>query len=128
MSLTNVVSKQHLFMQARSQDLEKGGGLFWKIEKSANGLDPNFHCSWISFRRFVRKLRRNFSENSEISAQNEVVSKKKKKVFTKFETDFSAEIRNSQVFSAQNQVVSKKKKKKRSSPKLGVIFRPNSEI
>ena len=38
--------------------------------------------------------------------------KKKKKVFTKIESDFSAEIRNSNVFFAQNQVVSKKKKKK----------------
>ena len=32
--------------------------------------------------------------------------------FTKIETDFSAEIGNSNVFIAQNQVVSKKKKKK----------------
>ena len=47
-------------------------------------------------------------------------------VFTKIEGDFSAEIRNSNVFFAQNQVVSKKKK--RSSPKLRVIFRPKSEI
>ena len=38
---------------------------------------------------------------------------KKKKVFTKIETDFSAEIGNSNVFFAQNQVVSKKKKKKK---------------
>ena len=51
---------------------------------------------------------------------------KKKKVFTKIETDFSAEIGNSNVFFAQNQVVSKKKK--RSSPKSRVIFRPKSEI
>ena len=35
---------------------------------------------------------------------------KKKKVFTEIESDFSAEIGNSNVFSAQNQVVSKKKK------------------
>ena len=54
--------------------------------------------------------------------------KKKKKIFAKIETDFSAEIRNSKVFSAQNQMVSKTKKKKRSSPKLRLIFRPNSEI
>ena len=51
-------------------------------------------------------------------------------VFTKIESDFSAEIGNSNVFFAQIQVVSKKKKKKtekkRSSPKLRVIFRPNS--
>ena len=39
--------------------------------------------------------------------------KKKKKVFTKIETDFSPEIGNSNVFFAQNQVVSKKKKKKK---------------
>ena len=37
--------------------------------------------------------------------------KKKKKVFAKIQSDFSAEIRNSNVFSAQNQVISKKKKK-----------------
>ena len=33
-------------VHTRSQDLEKGGGgLFWMSEKSANDLDPNFHCS-----------------------------------------------------------------------------------
>ena len=47
-------------------------------------------------------------------------------VFTKIESDFSAEIGNSNVFFAQIQVVSKKKKK-RSSPKLRVIFR-NSNV
>ena len=35
----------------------KRGGLFWKSEKCANDLDSNFHWSWISFRRFVQKLR-----------------------------------------------------------------------
>ena len=88
-------------IQTRSQDLEKGG-LFWKTEKCANDLDPIFHCSWISFTRFVRKLRRNFSEklgNSKVfSAQNQVVSKKKKKIFTEFETDFSARIVNPNVW------------------------------
>ena len=44
-------------------------------------------------------------------------------VFKEIETDFSAEIENSNVISAQNQVVSKKK---RSSPKLRLIFRPKS--
>ena len=37
----------------------------------------------------------------------------KKKVFNEIESDFWAEIGNSNVFSAQNQVVSKKKKKKK---------------
>ena len=46
-------------------------------------------------------------------------------VFTKIESDFSAEFGNSNVFFAQIQVVSKKKKK-RSSPKLRVIFWPKS--
>ena len=53
--------------------------------------------------------------------------KKIKKVFAEIESDFSAEIPNSNVFSAQNQVVSEKKKK-RSSPQLRQIFRPKSEI
>ena len=34
--------------------------------------------------------------------------KKKKKVFAKIQSDFSAEIQNSNIFSAQNQVISKK--------------------
>ena len=45
-------------------------------------------------------------------------------VFTEIESEFSAEIGNSNDFSAQIQVISKKKKKKRSSPKLRVVFRP----
>ena len=51
--------------------------------------------------------------------------KKKKKVFAKIQSDFSAAIRNSKVFSAQNQVISKKKKK-RSSLKVRPVFHPNS--
>ena len=39
------------------------------------------------------------------------LQKKKKKVFAKIQSDFSAEIQNSNVFSAQNEVISKKKKK-----------------
>ena len=49
-------------------------------------------------------------------------------VFTEIESDFSAEIGNSNDVSAQIQVISKKKKKKRSSPKLRVNFQPKSEI
>ena len=46
-------------------------------------------------------------------------------VFTEIESEFWAEIGNSNDFFAQNQVISKKKKKKkRSSPKLRVVFRP----
>ena len=49
-------------------------------------------------------------------------------VFTKIESDFSAEIGNSNVFFAKIRWSPKKKKKKRFSPKLRVIFRPKSEI
>ena len=42
-----------------------------------------------------------------------MISKKKKTVFTDFETDFSAAIGNSNFFSAQFQVISKKIKKKK---------------
>ena len=47
-------------------------------------------------------------------------------VFTKIESDFSAEVGNSTVFSPK--IRWSPKKKKRSSPKLRVIFRPKSEI
>ena len=86
-------------MQARSQDLEKGG-LFWKSEKSANDLDPNSHCSWISFTRFVRKLRQ--------------ISRKGRK-FKGFFRPKSGGLqkkslhRNWDWFFGRNQVVSKKK-------------------
>ena len=96
----------------------KGGGLFWKSENYANDLDPNFHCSWISFTRFVQKLRRSFSESSKIQTffppKNRWSPKKKKK---------QGLHRNWDWFFGQN-----RKKKKRSSPKLRLIFRPKSEI
>ena len=73
----------------------------------------------------------NWGNSKVFSSQNQVISKKKKKkkrkVFAKYQSDFSAEIRNSKVFSSQNQVISKKKKK-RSSPKFRVIFRPKSKF
>ena len=79
-------------------------------------------------------MRRNFSETSEIESffrpKTGGLHKKKKKVFTEIETDFSAKIGNSNVFSAQKQVVSKKhkKNKKRSSPKLRLIFDQNRKF
>ena len=84
---------------------KRGGGLFWKSEKCANDLDSNIHWSWTSFRRFVRKLRRNVSESSEIQSffpPKIRWSPKKKKVFAKIQSDFPAEIRNSEFFSAND--------------------------
>ena len=79
----------------------KRGGLFWKSEKCAYDVDSNFHWPWISFRRFVRNLRRNVSETSEI------------------QRFFPPKIR----WSPKKK--KKKKKKKRSSPKFRVIFLPS---
>ena len=74
------------------------------------------------------KLRVNFGPRSEIRTIFPPKircspKKQKKKVFTEIESEFWAEIGNSNDFSAQNQVFSKKKKK-RSSLKLRVVFRP----
>ena len=119
--------------QARSHDLEKGGGgggyfervrkvqstltrIFIALKSVSHGLSKN----WDEISRKARKLKGFFRPKC-----GGLQKKKKKKVFTEIETDFSAEIRNSKIFSAQNQVVSKKK---RSSPKLRQIFWPNSEI
>ena len=67
-------------------------------KKKKKGL----HQNWDWFFGRNRKFKR--------SSSPKIVKNKKKKVFTKIETDFSAEIRYSNVFFAQNQVVSKKKK------------------
>ena len=75
-----------------------------------------FEAKTSKIRMFSPKLRLIFRPKSEIqtffSPKVRWSPKKKKKVFTKIETDFSAEVGNSNVFFAQNQVVSKKKKKK----------------
>ena len=80
---------------------------------------------------FVRQLRQNFSESSEIQRffPPKIRWSPKKRSSPEIETDFSAEIGNFNVFSAQNQVVPKKKKKvfiEFETDRL--IFRPKSEI
>ena len=122
------------YNQARSQDLEKGGGgyfervrsvqttltrIFIDLESVSHGLSQN----WDEISRKARKFKGFF--RPKLGGLQK--KKKKKRSSPKLsEGDFSAEIRNSKVFSTQNQVVSKKKK--RSSPKLRVMFRPKSEI
>ena len=100
-------------IQARSQDLEKGGGYFERVRKVQTTVTRIFivlesvsHGLSENSAKFLGEL-----GNSKVfSAQNQVVSKKKK-FFAEIESDFLAEIRNSKLFSAQNQVVSKKNKK-----------------
>ena len=71
-------------------------GIFIDLEAVSDGLSENqdeiSRKAW-KFKAFFRP-------------------KSEKKVFTKIESDFLAEIQNSKLFSAQNQVISKKKKKK----------------
>ena len=92
------LSWESICTSRRVARLWKKGGLFSENEKSANDLDPNFHCSWIS------KLSKSENWNG--------ISRKARK-FIRF---FSPKTGGLQ------------QKKKRSSPKLRLIFRPKSEI
>ena len=76
--------------------------IFIVLESVSHGLSEN----WYGISRKARKFKRFFPPKSG-------GLQKKKKVFTEFETDFSAEIANSNIFSTQIQVVSLKKKKKK---------------
>ena len=104
----------------------KRGGYFERVRKVQTTLTRIFivleSVSHVTdeISRKAREFKVFFRPNS-----GGLRKKKKKKVFTEIETDFSAEIRNSKVFSAQNQMVSIKK---RSSPKFRLILWPNSEI
>ena len=106
-NLSQSTKKLHLFelrttvTSRRVVRIWKRGGLFWKSEKCANDLASNFHWSWISFRRFVRILRRNVSRSSEIQRfflPKIRWSPKKKKVFTKIEAAISSNFANSDVW------------------------------
>ena len=98
-----------------------GGAILWTYQPVADpenfgGGDLKHKTSKI--RMSSPKLRVIFRPKSEIQTffspkfrwSPKKKKKKKKKVFTKIESDFSAEIGNSNVFFAQIQVVSKKKK------------------
>ena len=92
------------------------------LKKSTAVADPEnfggggFKAKTSKIRMSSPKLRVIFRPKSEIQTffslkirwSPKKKRKKKKKVFTEIETDFSAEIGNSNVFFAQNQVVSKK--------------------
>ena len=131
MSLTNVVSKQHLFMQARSQDLEKGGGGYFErlrkvltaltrisivLESVSDGLSEN----WDEISRKTRKFPPKWGGLQK--------KKKKKGLHRIWDWFFGRNLKFKGFFRPKSGGLQKIKKKKRSSPKLGVIFRPNSEI
>ena len=91
--------------QARSQDFGKeGGGLFWKVGKIISDLDQNFHCFEIRLRRFFRPKAGDL----------------KKKVFTENETEFSAEITNSN--SSSSRITATHSKLRLSNPFGGAVF------
>ena len=74
-------------------------GIFIDLEAVSDGLSEN----WDEISRKGRKIKAFF--------RPKLGGLQKKKVFTKIQSEFSAEIQNSKVFSAQNQVISKKKNK-----------------
>ena len=98
----------------------------WRIYKILVGGDFKHKTSKI--RMSSPKLRVIFRPIAEsqfkrfFRPKSDGLQKQKKKVLTKIESDFSAEIGNSSVFFAQNQVVSKKKKKKKVLTKMGSDF------
>ena len=91
----------------------------WRIQKILVGGDLKHKTSKI--RMSSPKLRVIFRPKSEIQTFFSPIFR----VFTKIESDFSAEIANSNVFFAQIQVVSKKKKKKVFT-KIETDFSPDS--
>ena len=106
------------FFRPKLGDLQK------KEKKKKKRSSPKFRV----FFRPKSKIQTFFPKLGDLQKKK----KKKKKVFAKIQSDFSAEIQNSNVFSAQNQVISKKKKKKkkkkRSSPIFRAIFLPISQV
>ena len=106
------------------------GGIWSTKPQKFGCLHQNWEWFFGRNRRFFKRFFRPDSGG---------LQKKKKKVFTKIESDFSAEIGgSSSVFFAQIQVVSKKKKKKKKglhqnwewffgrNRKFKRFFRPNS--
>ena len=93
----------------------KRGGLFWKSERSAINLDPNFHCPWF----------RNLGRLNVVSAQIQVTSKKKKGLHRFWDCFFGQSRKIKRSFRPNSGVL--QKKKKRSSPILRLFFRPKSE-
>ena len=111
--------------QARSQDLEKGGGSFERVRKVQRNLTRIFIILesvshglseiWDGISQKALKFKR-FLRSKTGGLQ------KKKKVFTEIESDFSAKVGSSNNFSAQKQVVSKTKQKKKGLHRNWVWF------
>ena len=92
------------------EDQKKASLQQWRIQKILVGGD--FKHKTAKIRMSSPKLRVIFRPKSEIQtifSPKIRCSPKKKKVFTKIESNFSADIGNSNDFFTQNQVVSKKK-------------------
>ena len=145
--------------QARSQDLEKGGAILKEWEKCKRPW-PEFSLFLNQFHTVCPKIETKFLGklgNSKVfSAQNQVVSKKKKRSSpnlrlivrpkSEIQTFFPPKIRwspkkglhrNWDWFFGQNRKFERffrpksgglQKKKNRSLPKLRLIFRPKSEV
>ena len=120
----NDFSHKKQYKQARSQDLEKGGGFFERVRKVQTTLTRIF-IVLESVSRFFRKLRRNFSESSAI--QTFIPPKNRwKRSSPKLRLNFRPKSEIQTFFQPKSRWSPKKKKK--SSPKLRLIFWPESEI
>ena len=88
--------RKHALCQARSQDLEKRGGYFERVRSvqtiltqifiALESVSHGLHETWDEISRKPRKLKAFFRPKSG--------GLQKKKVFTDFETGFSAKIEN----------------------------------
>ena len=119
------------YFQARSQDLEKGGAILKEWEKCKRPL-PEFLLFLNQFQTVCPKIQTKvlgkLGNSKVFSAQNKVVSKKKKKGLRRNWDRFFGRNPKFKGFFRPKTGLKKKKKKKRTSPKLKPIFRPNSEI
>ena len=109
---TSLLKLHYAFIHPHSlYGLSIWGSTQWRIQKILVGGDLKHKTSKI--RMSSPKLRVIFRPKSEIQTFFSPKFRWSPKVFTRIETEFSAEIGNSNVFFAQIQLVSKKKKKKK---------------
>ena len=103
-----------MYIQARSQDLEKGGGAILKEWEVCKRPRPEFSLLLNQFHTVCTKIETKFLGNSKVfSAQNQVVSKKKKKGLHRFwDWIFGPNLKFKAFFRPKSGGLQKKKKKK----------------
>ena len=100
--------------QARSQDLEKEMGLFWKSETTVSDLNPNFHCFRIRFKQFIKNWDGFFGRNLKL-----------KRFFRAKTGDLEKKTKLRRIFRPKSAVETVFPLKDRWSPKKKRFFCPN---